>query len=323
MQLEQLVDRKETTYLILASIIASIIWLALIIGSMGIVLIFLALGWLVLLFAHSAFISYIKGNAVKISENQYPELYQALQNCAEKIKLNEIPEAYLLNGNGIFNALATHFLMRNYIVLYSTVIDALEDKPEAINFYIGHELGHLKRHHIMKHMLLFPAIIMPLLGSAYARACEYTCDRHGLACCHSLQDAQDALCVLAAGHIRWRTINLDAFMQQTKHSGQFWMAFNELTQSHPWTSKRAMYLQAVAANSTAKFPTKNPFAVFFALFVPNFSQYRALNFFIVIYVIVVVCAVTIPAVKKSQEKALQQQQTSQQQQSGSRAPQGG
>ncbi|MGH8746356.1 MAG: M48 family metalloprotease, partial [Burkholderiales bacterium] len=37
----------------------------------------------------------------------------------------------------------------HYIVLLSDVVDALESERGAIDFYIGHELGHIRRKHLL------------------------------------------------------------------------------------------------------------------------------------------------------------------------------
>ena len=43
---------------------------------------------------------------------------------------------------------------------------------------------------------------------------------------------------LAAGHRRWRTLNVEAYRHQAVESGGFWMSFHELVADYPWLSKR-------------------------------------------------------------------------------------
>ena len=105
------------------------------------------------LFVQSGFIAYLKGNAVHITENQYPEIYQMHLQCCEKLGIKTTPEIYLLNGDGILNALATRFLGRNFVVLFSDIVDALQRQPAAMKFYIGHELGHIKQKHLLSNHL--------------------------------------------------------------------------------------------------------------------------------------------------------------------------
>ncbi len=142
-----LVYKHEKPLLLVTAVLAVAIWLALILGTLGIVLLYLLVGYVFFLFAHSAFISHLKGSGVRISREQYPDLYDRLIRCCEKVGVKEVPEAYLLRTD-FFNALATKFLGRHFVVLFTDVVDALEERPDAIDFYIGHELGHIHRRHL-------------------------------------------------------------------------------------------------------------------------------------------------------------------------------
>ena len=113
---------------------------------------------------------------------------------------------------GAFNAFATRFFGRDFLVLYSDVVDALADNPDALNFYIGHEIGHIKRKHLKWSTVLLPASMLPLIGAAYSRAREYTCDRHGLAACDSPLNAEFGMAALAAGGKRWRTMSKTSYI---------------------------------------------------------------------------------------------------------------
>jgi hypothetical protein len=115
------------------------------------------------------------------------------------------------------------------------VLDALKDNPASLNFYIGHELGHLQRKHLAWKPLLLPSSFLPLLGAAYHRACEYTCDRHGLACSESPTAAQQGLLAIAT-----------AFARQVEESTGFWMSFHEFIGDYPWLAKRVSAVNALA-----------------------------------------------------------------------------
>jgi Zn-dependent protease with chaperone function len=141
-----------------------------VIGTVGMALVYGLLFFISYCFAQSALVSYLKGTAVQITPAQFPDLYQRIEVCCQRLGLAPVPEAYLLQMGGAFNAFATRFLGNNFIVLYSDVVDALEERPDAINFYIGHEIGHIKRNHLRWSALLAPAALLPLLGAAYARA---------------------------------------------------------------------------------------------------------------------------------------------------------
>jgi Zn-dependent protease with chaperone function/type II secretory pathway pseudopilin PulG len=290
---EDLVYSKERVLGAVTLVLAIIIWVALIVGTVGVALIFLALAGIAYLFAHSALIAHVKGNGVELSGEQFPDLYTQFLECCKRLGIADPPEAYILNGNGVLNAFATKFLRDRYIVLTSDIVDAVQGNAEGLRFYMGHELGHLRMKHISKALVRWPVLWLPLLGAAYSRARESTCDRHGLACSGSGTSAVQALSVLAAGRARWRTLNVAHYVRQTEHARGFWMSFHELISGYPWLTKRAVRMTDAAAA-----PGRNPFAYLFAFFVPFGGRLGGgFSFLILVYVIGVMAAIAIPAYK--------------------------
>jgi len=269
-----------------------LLWVLLMVGTLGIALIYMLIGFIAYLFAHSALISYIKGNGVELSSRQFPELHARFSACCEKLGMKERPDAYVLHGNGLFNAFATRFLGRHYVVLLSDVVDAMDEHPDGVNFYLGHELGHIRMKHITGRLLRWPALWLPLVGAAYARAQESTCDRHGSACCSSPDNAARALAALAAGQKRWRTLDIAAYRHQAKRSSGFWMSFHELTAGYPWLTKRV----ARVADPAAPVPKRHGLAYLFALFVPYVGRVSgAAGPLVLVAIIGILAAVALPA----------------------------
>jgi Zn-dependent protease with chaperone function/type II secretory pathway pseudopilin PulG len=291
-----LVYKNEKTLFGILLTISVIVWLAFIAGTFGVGLIYVLFGYIFYLFAQSALISYLKGTAVRITPDQFPDLYESVRACSMKLGGVEPPEAYILHADGLFNAFATRFLGRNFIVLFSDVVDALDDNPDALNFYIGHELGHIKRKHMFWAPILFPATWLPLLGAAYSRAREYTCDRHGFAACERSDSAQFGLAALAAGKKRWRTMSKTAYAAQIRDTSGFWMSFHEYLSDYPWMTKRMAALKALQAGQQIQQPPRNPFAGILALFVPRLGVAAGGSSMIVMVAIVgILAAVAIPA----------------------------
>ncbi|WP_305879916.1 M48 family metalloprotease [Simiduia sp. 21SJ11W-1] len=231
-----------------------------------------------------------------MNAQQFPELYAQYQHCCEKLEIKEAPELYILNSDGMLNALATRFLRQQYVVLYSGIVDALKKYPDGLNFYLGHELGHIKRGHLNWATLIWPARLLPLLGAAYSRAREYTCDLHGLACCNQPKDAAFAMAVLATGQDHWNKLNIQAYMQQNTKPQGFWMSFHEYTNDYPWLSKRMQHLVEAAKGVDSRFPRRNVFAGAVALLVPRLGVGGGLaSMMIVVAVIGILAAVAIPA----------------------------
>lgn len=248
--------RHEAPLFWISAYFAVSLWLLMLVFTLGLIIpIVLFLG-LLGIFTHSLLIAWLKGNSVRVTPEQFPDLHNLFSQSCQRLGINRPPELYLAQQDGMLNAMATRFMRRDYVVLLSAVVDALEDRPQAIKFYMGHELGHILRKHLSRHWWLWPGMIYPLLSPAYSRAKEYTCDRHGFACCDNLEDAKRALAVLVAGPERWKSLNLSAFEAQAQASGGFWMAVNELTADYPWLCKRMMVLE----NRSALFPRRSFFA---------------------------------------------------------------
>ncbi len=289
---DELVYPRERTLGAITLALGLIVWLLIIVGTLGLALVYIGIGFLFYLFAQSALIAWLRGNGVLLSAQQLPDLRERFDACCEKLGIEERPEAYVLQGNGILNAFATRFLGRNYVVLLSDIVDAMQANPDGVNFYIGHELGHIRMKHLTGHLLRAPVLWLPLLGAAYSRAKESTCDRHGRACCDSPESAARALVALAAGAQRWRMVDLPAYAQQAVLSSGFWMSYHELTGGYPWLTKRV----ARVLHPEAPVPGRNGFAYFFALFSPYVGRGGgAAGLLVVVMVIGILAAVALPA----------------------------
>ena len=249
--------------------------------------------FLAYLFARSAVVAHIRGQGVEVTQTQLPELHRQLVECCEKLGIAPRPQMFILNGNGVLNAFATWFLGRKYVVLLSSVVDAMEATPSGVRFYVGHELAHVIRHdNPFQHLLRWPAQWLPILGAAFSRARETTCDLHGMACSASREDAARSLVALAAGAKQWKAVSLEAMATQVAAGTGFWMSFHELTASYPWTTKRVERVRL----AQPVLPRRNPFAYLLAALVPYAGRLGAgLGVLLYVYVIGIVAAIAIPA----------------------------
>ena len=187
----------EQPLFIIVVIISALIWLGLIFSIVGIIYaVILALFFFI---SHLLFITYIRGNAVKLGPDQFPDLYQRVIQLSERTGLYEIPDIYIMQAGGTLNALAIKFFRSKIIVLYTDLLEACGSNKSARDMIIGHEIGHIKAGHLKWLWFIFPAMLVPFLGSAYSRAREYTCDRYGAALCDDKTDALLGLTILAAG----------------------------------------------------------------------------------------------------------------------------
>jgi Zn-dependent protease with chaperone function/Tfp pilus assembly major pilin PilA len=299
--MQDLVYPHERTLGTLTLILGILAWLLLVVGTFGVALVALGFAFIAYLFAQSTLIAWIKGNGVELTAEQFPDLHAQFVACCDRLQIAKQPAAYVLNGNGGLNAFATKFLGHQYVVLYSDVVDAMKAHPDGVRFYIGHELGHLRMKHLSKHFLRWPVLWLPLLGAAYSRARETTCDRHGLACSGSPEGAARSLAALSAGSERWQDINLAAYRQQVAHSSGFWMSFHELTAGYPWLTKRV----ARVLDAQERMPGRNPLAYLIAAFVPYAGRLGGgFGLLILVYILAVLAAIALPAYQDYQAKAV-------------------
>jgi Zn-dependent protease with chaperone function len=231
----------ETPLFVLVVLAAVALWLLLALTIFG--LLYVALIGLALFFAHVVLVTHIRGSAVRLGPDQFPELHERVLELAHQAGIDPVPEAYLMEAGGSLNAFATRFLRSRMIVLYSDLLEACEGDEAARDMVIGHELGHIKAGHLRFVWVLAPGLLMPFLGSAYSRACEYTCDRWGSALCGDSGGAVRGLAVLAAGGRLARRVNLRSFVRQSSQLDTGWMTVGKWLSRYPPLCDRVAALE--------------------------------------------------------------------------------
>jgi Zn-dependent protease with chaperone function len=216
------------------------------------ILFYLILILLYLFFRLGLLIGYIKGNSIKVTKSQFPVLHSILLNQCNVLDIKNVPDLYIMQNGGILNAFATTFMGSNYVVIYSEIADeAYQNNMATVEFIIGHELGHIKRKHMLKSLLLFPSFILPFLNSAYSRACEYTCDNIGASL--SPNGVKPGLVLLASGKNIWKNVNIEKFIEQEYTAEGFWFWFAEKVSSHPRLTKRLIQFDHIPNNPPETF----------------------------------------------------------------------
>lgn len=238
--MNSLVHPKERIYFTISILISILLYIILIVSVVG--MLYIAIGGIVAFIMHGLLIGNIKGNGIRVSERQFPEVYSLAKQLAEKMALNLLPAIYVVQEGGFLNAFATKFLGRNFVIIYSDVLElAYEQGESALAFVICHELAHIKRRYLAWRWFLYPAMFIPFLGTAYSRACEYTCDRIGAH--HSPDGAMEGLLVLAAGKKLYRNVNVEEFSSQLENEGGFWVWLSEKLSTHPNLCNRVRVLK--------------------------------------------------------------------------------
>ncbi|WAM36159.1 M48 family metallopeptidase [Caldicellulosiruptor acetigenus] len=210
-------------------------YIVLIVSMVG--LVYLILIALTILITNGIFIGNIKGNAVKLSPQQLGDIYNEYEQVARQMGFDEVPDIYLIQGGGLLNAFATRFIGRNFVIIYADVLElAYQQGMDEVKFILAHELGHLRANHLKYRWLIQLGFMIPLLGQAYLRACEYTADRYGAY--YSPKGAVRGLILLAAGKKLYNNIDIEQILKQAREDKGFWVNFSELFSSHPHLVKR-------------------------------------------------------------------------------------
>ncbi|WP_215143476.1 M48 family metallopeptidase [Exiguobacterium qingdaonense] len=242
MEHSNLIHKRENVYfslLIAASVLILIVGIVLTVASFGLFLWIIGTIVAFSLFTHWIQIGYIRTNGVKVTARQFTELHEMVQRVGTEMGIRLLPDVYILQAGGVLNAFATRFFQKNMVILYSDVVELTRTgQTKEVEFVIAHELAHIRRNHVQKQWVVLLGSIIPFLGSAYSRACEYTCDR--MAAYH-LQDfgaAKRALTVLAIGGPLANEVNEAHYLHEASRESGFIAKYSELISTHPTLPKR-------------------------------------------------------------------------------------
>ncbi len=291
--LKQLRLEKEETYwgLLLAITASCALWLILLAP-----LLLVGVGLLVCM--QQLFLAHIRGNAVKVTAKQLPELYARVEQASVRLGLKTPPETYVTQAGGTLNAFATRLFSRNFVILYSDLIEACKDDPRALDFVIGHELGHIALGHLKHAIWLLPGRMVPLISQAYSRACEYSCDRCGLVVAGSLDAASRGLMILATGRHLAQHASPALFSQQAvDETKRFWAHIYELTIGHPYLSRRVRALRDFMAPGTEPALRRRFWAVILA---PLLGQ-PVVATVVLMYTSIIVVSIAVPMCLRDQK----------------------
>lgn len=242
-QVEGLIHRKERVYFALLLIYSIFVYIALLFSIIGIVIAIILV--IIPLFFFFLSMAMIRTNGIKVTKNQFPEIYGTVEEVAAKMGMEKLPDVYIIQSMGIINAFATRFFGRNMIVLYSEIADLLiDDGKKELDFVIAHELAHIKRNHILKSLLVIPGNWIPFLAEAYSRTCEYTCDAMASHYTADLKASKNALLVLAAGKHLYRIVNEEEYLREASNEKGFFAWLSEKLSTHPNLPKRIYALES-------------------------------------------------------------------------------
>lgn len=234
---------KEKLYRTICMVVGGLAWAGLLLGTAFSILLFLIPIAIVLWISEKFFQASIYGNSVMVSENQYDKVYTMVKNTAKDLQLPHIPLTFVVNSDGMINAVAIKFLSKKYVLLFSSLLDILwnDENQDRLNVIVAHELAHHAAGHtnFWVNLLMKPAMFIPFLGSAYSRSCELTADRIAASYINNEGACVDSLVTLASGSRELVSqTNKEAFVSQEKMVPGFFGFLQEILSSHPRMTRR-------------------------------------------------------------------------------------
>lgn len=230
--LKNLIHKDEKRYFIMALAVSIIIYMVLIfyIAELAVLLLLTAFS----LISSSIALAQIRTNGIRLSANQFPEVYEKVIELCNKMEIKNIPEVYVIESGGLLNAFASKSFKKNIVVLYSDIFDLINsESQDELSFIIAHELAHVKRRHVAKQFFILPAMWIPSLGRGYSRACEYTSDRIAAYYINNLEASVNALTILAIGKTLYKKVNINEYLEQKNKDKGLFNKIAKKTSTHP------------------------------------------------------------------------------------------
>jgi hypothetical protein len=218
----------------------------------------------------------LRGHAVAIGPQQFRDLYERLGAVCKRLGAATVPRLWLLTDRLRGRpSLSFVFGDEQHVVLNAELVGAFTDHQGALDYFLGAELARLRLRGGARRALLAPAMVVPLLGPAYARALVYATDRAGLTGCRAKADAALALGYSAAGSRRWKSLNLLEFAAQPGQRDDFLPLIMEVASGTPWLSRRIARLHAAATGSEQMLRARRPLAYVVAAVIPRLGLFES------------------------------------------------
>ncbi len=217
----------------------------------------------------------IRGNGVRVSAAQLPDIHRRVHAATQRLGLAEAPQAWVIQSGGVIESFVTWVLGKNHVVITSGMVDAVArlaptEGPDELDFLIGRQVGRLAANQIFARLLLLPGTFMPWIGPAWDRAMVYTADRCGHAVTGSVDVSCRALALGATGGRLAANVDLPRLAEQEREASTFWLAVAEINAGQPFLSRRVAALREGVEPGSA--PT-TPRAWWAYAIAPLFSWY--------------------------------------------------
>jgi Zn-dependent protease with chaperone function len=183
------------------------------------------------------------GTLVRVSPRQFPELYEIAATAAERLSHPAVP--VYVKRQSEMNIYTLGLWQRRLIVLTSSLVDQMP--LDALQFFIGREIGHVQAGHTWLRTLLKPLgadipIIGKLLNSVifgdWMNRTEFTADRAGFIACRSLTTSVSTMLKFGVGIRLYEKLDIREFLEQINEVRNVRGHLTEIIAEQPYLVQR-------------------------------------------------------------------------------------
>lgn len=192
----------------------------------------------------------IRGNSIRLSEKQFPEIYAILQDHCRRLGMTQVPELFLTSSSIAPFSQTFSSWRENYIVLHQIIFDIdVHKTTDVLAFILGHELGaiRLKQTNVINEMLLTYVSAVKWLRNPLSRARTYSRDRYGATLAPT---GFRGLLINAAGRRLMDQVDVQEYLDQSRHYGSLWANANILFEAKPTVFSRINQLRKAGFSYT-------------------------------------------------------------------------
>lgn len=185
---------------------------------------------------------FVRGNAIRLSTTQFPEIHRMLEEQCARLG-SRLPELYLTQDARFGDARGFSHGGTDGIVLNSNNVlldHALE--RDVLAFLIGSELGRIRLGHTKwwNEILAGYTLYVPILKNPLLKARRFSMDRYAAVLA---PNPLKGLVVHASGRLGVHRVNLAEYLAQTRAYRGFWARASELGQTRPHLAHRIRELE--------------------------------------------------------------------------------
>jgi hypothetical protein len=186
----------------------------------------------------------VRGNSVRLSTEQFPEIYAILEGHCRRLGMAQVPELFL-SGSSIAPFSKTYSSWReNYIVLHQIILDIdVRKTADVVAFMLGHELGAIRLNQTAwwNEMLLTYVSAITWLRNPLERVRMYSRDRYGATLSPT---GFRGLLINATGRRLMDQVNIEEYLLQSRRYGGIWATLDVFFEAKPQVLSRIKQLRA-------------------------------------------------------------------------------